>query len=93
MAIFCLAKDLEDLKARLGNIIVAYTRDRKPIRANQLKAAGRRAIVLEARDRVGGGKALARGKRRAPGLQLPAEFGARRIQKIASTMPMRAKRP
>ena len=33
MAIFCLAKDLEDLKERLGNIIVGYTRDRKPVRA------------------------------------------------------------
>src|SRR5215813_2424596 len=33
MAIFCLAKDLADLKERLGNIIVAYTRDRKPVRA------------------------------------------------------------
>ena len=29
MAIFCLANDLDDLKERLGNIIVAYTRDRK----------------------------------------------------------------
>src|SRR4026208_2505188 len=33
MAIFCLAKDLDDLKTRLGNIIVGYTRDRKPVRA------------------------------------------------------------
>src|ERR1043165_9992788 len=32
-AIFCLAKDLDDLKHRLGNIIVAYTRERKPVRA------------------------------------------------------------
>jgi formate--tetrahydrofolate ligase len=40
MAIFCLAKDLDDLKTRLGNIIVAYTRDRKPIRAKDLKANG-----------------------------------------------------
>ena len=36
MAIFCLAKDLDDLKERLGNIIVAYTRDRKPVRALSL---------------------------------------------------------
>src|SRR4026207_936903 len=34
MALFCLANDLDDLKKRLGNIIVAYTRDRKPIRAS-----------------------------------------------------------
>ena len=40
MAIFCLAKDLDDLKERLGNIIVAYTRDRKPVRARDLKAHG-----------------------------------------------------
>src|SRR5690242_12257041 len=40
MAIFCLAKDLVDLKARLGNIIIGYTRDRKPVRAGDIKAAG-----------------------------------------------------
>src|SRR5450755_3617794 len=38
MAIFCLAKDLADLKTRLGNIIVGYTRDRKPVRAGDLTA-------------------------------------------------------
>jgi formate--tetrahydrofolate ligase len=47
MAIFCLAKDLEDLKARLGNIIVAYTRDRKPIRARDLKAHGAMTVLLK----------------------------------------------
>jgi len=47
MAIFCLAKNLEDLKARLGNIIVAYTRDRKPIRASDLKAQGAMAALLK----------------------------------------------
>ena len=41
MAIFCLARDLDDLKKRLGNIIVAYTRDRKPVRASDLKAQWR----------------------------------------------------
>src|SRR4029078_12964206 len=41
MAIFCLATDLEDLKKRLGNIIVAYTRDRKPIRASGVQAPAR----------------------------------------------------
>ena len=40
MAIFCLAKNLEDLKARLANIVVAYTRDRKPVRAGDIKAQG-----------------------------------------------------
>jgi len=47
MAIFCLAKDLDDLKDRLGNIIVAYTRDRKPIRARDLKAHGAMAALLK----------------------------------------------
>src|SRR5215207_11424066 len=47
MAIFCLANDLEDLKERLGNIIVAYTRDRKPIRARDLKAHGAMTALLK----------------------------------------------
>jgi formate--tetrahydrofolate ligase len=47
MAIFCLAKDLEDLKERLGNIIVAYTRDRKPVRARDLKAHGSMTVLLK----------------------------------------------
>src|SRR5436190_2805075 len=47
MAIFCLANDLDDLKQRLGNIIVAYTRDRKPIRARDLKAHGAMAALLK----------------------------------------------
>jgi formate--tetrahydrofolate ligase len=47
MAIFCLAKDLDDLKERLGNIIVAYTRDRKPIRARDLKANGAMTVLLK----------------------------------------------
>jgi formate--tetrahydrofolate ligase len=40
MAIFCLASDLDDLKKRLGNIIIGYTRDRKPVRASEIKAQG-----------------------------------------------------
>jgi formate--tetrahydrofolate ligase len=47
MAVFCLARDLEDLKNRLGNIVVAYTRDRKPIRARDLKAHGAMAVLLK----------------------------------------------
>jgi formate--tetrahydrofolate ligase len=47
MACFCLASDLEDLKKRLGNIIVAYTRDRKPVRASDLKAQGPMAVLLK----------------------------------------------
>jgi formate--tetrahydrofolate ligase len=47
MAIFCLASDLDDLKARLGNIIVAYTRDRKPVRAKDIKAHGAMTVLLK----------------------------------------------
>jgi formate--tetrahydrofolate ligase len=46
MAIFCLAKDLPDLKQRIGNIIVAYTRDRKPVRARDLNAHGAMTVLL-----------------------------------------------
>jgi formate--tetrahydrofolate ligase len=47
MAIFCLARDLNDLKKRLGNIVVAYTRDRKPVRAADLKANGAMTVLLK----------------------------------------------
>ena len=47
MAIFCLAKDIDDLKARLANIVVAYTRDRKPVRAGDLKAHGAMTALLK----------------------------------------------
>ena len=47
MAIFCLARNLDDLKNRLGNIVVAYTRDRKPIRARDLKAHGAMTVLLK----------------------------------------------
>jgi formate--tetrahydrofolate ligase len=47
MAIFCLARNLDDLKNRLGNIVVAYTRDRKPIRARDVKAHGAMAVLLK----------------------------------------------
>ena len=47
MAIFCLAKNIDDLKERLGNIIVAYTRDRKPIRARDLNAHGAMTALLK----------------------------------------------
>ena len=46
MAIFCLATSLKDLKTRLGNIIVAYTRDQKPIRASDLKVHGAMTVLL-----------------------------------------------
>jgi formate--tetrahydrofolate ligase len=47
MAIFCLAKDLKDLEERLGNIIVGYTRERKPVYARDLKAPGPMAVLLK----------------------------------------------
>jgi formate--tetrahydrofolate ligase len=47
MAIFCLARDIEDLKEKLGNIIIGYTRERKPIRARDLKAHGAMAALLK----------------------------------------------
>jgi formate--tetrahydrofolate ligase len=47
MAIFCLARDLGDLKNRFGNIVVAYTRDRKPVRAADLKAHGAMTVLLK----------------------------------------------
>src|SRR5712675_1978639 len=47
MAIFCLATDVHDLKKRLSNIIVGYTRDRKPVRACDLKAHGPMTALLK----------------------------------------------
>src|ERR1700720_2929111 len=47
MAIFCLARDLDDLKQRLANIIVAYPRDRKPVRAGQVNAHGAMTALLK----------------------------------------------
>src|ERR1700728_1687391 len=47
MAIFCLARDLDDLKKRLGNVVVAYTRERKPVRAGDLKADGAMTVLLK----------------------------------------------
>ncbi|MFV0515307.1 MAG: formate--tetrahydrofolate ligase [Jhaorihella sp.] len=47
MAILCLANDLDDLNRRLGDIIVAYTRDRKPILARDLKADGAMTVLLK----------------------------------------------
>src|SRR5436309_2871129 len=48
MAIFCLARDVDDLKKRLANIVVAYTRDRKPVRAGPLNAHGPRTALPDA---------------------------------------------
>ena len=47
MAILCLANDMKDLKERLGNIIVAYTREGKPVTAKDLQAVGAMAALLK----------------------------------------------
>ena len=46
MAILCLASSLQDLKQRLANIVVAYTREARPVRASDLHAAGAMAVLL-----------------------------------------------
>jgi formate--tetrahydrofolate ligase len=47
MAIFCLATSIKDLKERLGNIVVAYTKDQKPVRARDLNAHGAMTVLLK----------------------------------------------
>ena len=47
MAIFCLATSLEDLKKRLGNIVVAYTREQQPVTARDLNAHGAMTVLLK----------------------------------------------
>ena len=47
MATFCIATDLQDLQRRLGNIIVGQTRERKPVRAADVKAAGSMTALLK----------------------------------------------
>jgi formate--tetrahydrofolate ligase len=47
MAIFCLATSLDDLKKRLGNIVVGYTREQKPVKAADLQAHGAMTVLLK----------------------------------------------
>ncbi|WP_428420309.1 formate--tetrahydrofolate ligase [Methylibium sp.] len=47
MAIFCLATSLKDLKERLGNIVIGYTRQQKPVTARDLKAHGAMTVLLK----------------------------------------------
>ncbi|HOB41276.1 formate--tetrahydrofolate ligase [Candidatus Darwinibacter acetoxidans] len=47
MAILCLASDLQDLKERVGRMLVAYTYDRKPVYARDLKAEGAIAVIMK----------------------------------------------
>ena len=47
MAIFCLSTSIEDMKNRLGNIVVGYTRDQKPVCARDLNAHGAMTVLLK----------------------------------------------
>jgi formate--tetrahydrofolate ligase len=47
MAILCLASDITDLKTRLGNIIIGYTREHRPVRASDIKAQGAMTALLK----------------------------------------------
>jgi formate--tetrahydrofolate ligase len=47
MAIFCLATSIEDLKEKIGKIVVGYTRDKKPVLASDLKAQGAMTVILK----------------------------------------------
>ena len=48
MAILCLAKDLADLQKRLGDMIVAYRRDRSPVFCRDIKADGAMTVLQDA---------------------------------------------
>jgi formate--tetrahydrofolate ligase len=47
MAIFCLAQSMDDLKTRLGNIVVGYTTEQKPVCARDLQAHGAMTVLLQ----------------------------------------------
>ena len=47
MAIFCLATDLDDLNRRIGNIVIGYTRDLKPVHARDVNAPGAMTVLLK----------------------------------------------
>jgi formate--tetrahydrofolate ligase len=47
MAIFCLSTSLDDLKQRLGNIVIGYTKEQKPVRAKDLQAHGAMTVLLK----------------------------------------------
>jgi formate--tetrahydrofolate ligase len=46
MAIFCLSTDLDDLARRIGNIVIGYTRDMKPVLASEVNAPGAMTVLL-----------------------------------------------
>ena len=47
MAVFCLASDIDDLKKRIGNMVIGYTRSNEPVRAKQLNADGASTALLK----------------------------------------------
>ena len=47
MAIFCLATDLDDLARRIGNIVIGYNRDQKPVHARDVNAPGAMTVLLK----------------------------------------------
>ena len=47
MAVFCLAEDIDDLRKRIGNIVIGYTKEGKEIKASDLKAEGAMAVLLK----------------------------------------------
>jgi formate--tetrahydrofolate ligase len=47
MAIFCLATDLDDLKARLNKIVIGYTREHKPVHASEILGTGAMTVLLK----------------------------------------------
>jgi len=46
MAVFCLAKDLDDLQERIGNIVIGYTRKKEPVKVSQLNVQGAMTALL-----------------------------------------------
>ena len=47
MAVFCLAKDLDDLQERIGNIVIGYTRKKEPVKVSQLDVQGAMTAPFE----------------------------------------------
>ena len=47
MAIFCLSNNIQELEEKIGNITVAYSKDKKPIYAKDLKAQGPMTVLLK----------------------------------------------
>ena len=47
MAIFCLSKNLQDLQERLSKVVIGYTRDRQPVRAEAVNAPGPMTVLLK----------------------------------------------